>query len=559
MKMKRVIEMLCVLGVLFTITIGIVGINIGKSIAEDARYIYSYKEYSDIINEVDIYFLQVKLINFEIEKGYHEEYEEVLKALNERVQKRLDKYNSTEYEEAEEEQYVKNIEAAYNKYYNFTLDKIQKIKNGQTVSEEDIMGMDSSELEFIENIQSIQDYISYWAKNDYDGTEVKVRKATITYITIILISLAIFISTALIVAKIFDREVKVINSALKKVSEGELDMELECDGNNEFDYMKSSINKTVHNFGNIISGIKEQSGDIDNKAENLSHISSELAVSVDNVQSAVGNITTGIEEQATDLQDINSILNEFANKISEFIENVAFLDNSAGVIINKTNEGTVKMDELSKAFEQVNALIKSFTDKIFVLSKTVKEISGITNFINDISEQTNLLALNAAIESARVGEAGKGFAVVAEQIRTLAEQSKEYVNSISELINDVSRETNEISKDGDVVNGKVNESMVIINDSLASFNEIITEINDIASKIGILNSTAKEIDEDKEIIHEKVDKSSNIAEQIASSSGEVLESLSEINSNSKNVEKTSVELNDVTTVLEGNVNIFKTK
>lgn len=557
MRMKRVIEILCIIAASFTLITGIVGTYIGKAMAEDTMYIYSYKGYSDLIHEINSSFLEMKVINLEVKDGYKEEYTDRIEELNKKVTQNIDKYNETDYEE--EENYVKNIESSYKKYYDLTLMNVNQYKNGEGIVDNIIDEMDENETILSNNINAILDYLDYWAKHDYDASTDKAKVATIVYVVIIASSLAIFISLAIIVIKIFDRQVRYINKTLKRVSEGELNIELECKYNNEFDDMKASLNKTLHNFNNIINGLKSNSKDIDGKVENLNYISSELSAAVDNVHLAVENITNGVEEQADDLRDINTILNEFSTKISEFINNVSFLDNSAGIIIEKTNDGTVKMDELSEAFTHVNTLIKSFTNKVFVLSNTVREISSITNFINDIAEQTNLLALNAAIESARVGDAGKGFAVVAEQIRTLAEQSKESVNVISKLIDDVSRETNEISKDSNIVDGKVSESMVIIDDALKSFGGIITEINDIASKIGILNSTAEEIDRDKEVIGKKVDKSYNIAEQIVASTEEVLSSLTEINGSSKSVEKTSIDLNEVTNILEKEIHIFKTK
>ena len=66
-------------------------------------------------------------------------------------------------------------------------------------------------------------------------------------------------------------------------------------------------------------------------------------------------------------------------------------------------------------------------------SKSVSQITELTDNILSIAAQTNLLALNASIEAARAGEAGKGFAVVADEIRQLADNSRETANSIQAI------------------------------------------------------------------------------------------------------------------------------
>jgi methyl-accepting chemotaxis protein len=77
--------------------------------------------------------------------------------------------------------------------------------------------------------------------------------------------------------------------------------------------------------------------------------------------------------------------------------------------------------------EQTNATI----DELAVVTK---EISEVTELINQIAGQTNLLALNATIEAARAGEAGRGFAVVAQEVKTLASQTANATRDISQRI-----------------------------------------------------------------------------------------------------------------------------
>ena len=84
------------------------------------------------------------------------------------------------------------------------------------------------------------------------------------------------------------------------------------------------------------------------------------------------------------------------------------------------------------------------------LAGAAREISSVTQLIDEIAGQTNLLALNATIEAARAGEAGRGFAVVAHEVKELAsstsaatEQIGRQVSAIQQAVESVRRSTDQ--------------------------------------------------------------------------------------------------------------------
>jgi methyl-accepting chemotaxis protein len=85
--------------------------------------------------------------------------------------------------------------------------------------------------------------------------------------------------------------------------------------------------------------------------------------------------------------------------------------------------------------------MKQTNTTIDELAVVTKEISEVTELINNIAGQTNLLALNATIEASRAGESGRGFAVVAQEVKTLAGQTANATRDISKRVEAIQNAT----------------------------------------------------------------------------------------------------------------------
>ena len=362
------------------------------------------------------------------------------------------------------------------------------------------------------------------------------------------------------VSRLISTGISKISSHLQVISKGDFTNPVFEKGlkyNDEIGEAFKSIKIMQESIVDIIAIIKENSINIDSKANSLSNISEQLTNTAENVSTATHETAIGVSNQATNLIDITNILDEFGHKldtVGKEIEDINLKSNGINTMASSSNEN---MKQLIDSVNIVGASFKDFIKKIETLNSNIIQISEITTLINDISEQTNLLALNAAIEAARAGESGKGFAVVADEIRTLAEQSQESSKNIDVLINGISTEANGIIKNTDRLNNELDNQVGVINVALKSYENIITEVSAIVAKIKSVNVAVTEINSEKNMISEKIENTSAVAEEVSASSEEIAASTGEMKSASSEVALAAEVLNDVTKEMIQHVNQFK--
>lgn len=362
------------------------------------------------------------------------------------------------------------------------------------------------------------------------------------------------------VSRLISVGVSKISSHLQVISKGDFTREVsskELKYNDEIGDAFKSIKIMQESIVETIATIKENSINIDLKANNLSNISEQLTNTAGNVSTATHETANGVSNQATNLMEITNILDKFGDKldtVGKEIQDISLKSNGINTMASSSNEN---MKLLIDSVNIVGSSFKDFIKKIETLNSNIIQISEITTLINDISEQTNLLALNAAIEAARAGESGKGFAVVADEIRTLAEQSQESSKNIDLLISGISKEANGIIKNTDKLNNELDNQVEVINVALKSYENIITEVSGIVTKIKAANNAVTEISSEKNMISEKIENTSAVAEEVSASSEEIAASTEEMKSASSEVALAAEVLNGVTKEMIEHVNQFK--
>ncbi|MFT8352623.1 methyl-accepting chemotaxis protein [Clostridium saccharoperbutylacetonicum] len=389
-------------------------------------------------------------------------------------------------------------------------------------------------------------------------SQLNVLKISIGVASIIIVLMGLALTY--ILARIISKGVTKISDYLKVISKGDFTEEVSgkgLKGKDEIGEAFRSIKVMQGSIIETIASIKENSNNIDLRANDLSKVSEQMTNTAENVSTAIHETANGVSNQATNLIEITNILNTFGNKLDLVAEEIKTIDVKSNGITKMAGSSNEDMKMLIESVNIVGSSFKEFMNKIEKLNKNIVQISEITTLINDISEQTNLLALNAAIEAARAGESGKGFAVVAEEIRTLAEQSQESSKNIDSLITSISSEANVIIKNTDGLNSELDNQVGVINTALKSYENIISEINDIVEKIKNANSAVLEINKEKNEISDKIENTSAVAEEVSASSEEIDASTEEMKSASSEVSESANDLNIMTQEMIQQVNKFK--
>ena len=197
-----------------------------------------------------------------------------------------------------------------------------------------------------------------------------------------------------------------INTILKHLSNGNLDISSNVEYHGDFEAIKNSLAKIVKSLNDTFYEIKEATAQVNGGSEQ--------------VASTAQTLSQGATEQASAIEELTASIGE----INEQVRNTSKHANDTNDIVKEL------VDHIEESNKEMNKMLSAMED----IQNSSSNIKNIIQTIDEIADQTNLLALNAAIEAARAGEAGKGFAVVAEEVRQLAEESSIAVKKTTELI-----------------------------------------------------------------------------------------------------------------------------
>ncbi|KDR93847.1 methyl-accepting chemotaxis sensory transducer with Cache sensor [Peptoclostridium litorale DSM 5388] len=393
----------------------------------------------------------------------------------------------------------------------------------------------------------------------FSEDEIAVDVNPIRTFTLMLVAIAVVLAIiiSIMISGWITRNLKKLDDAFEKASQGDLAANVDIRTNDEFGKIGSNFNKMIQNLVYLIKNIKDSSETVTVTSQSLSNMAFQTNKTTEEVAKAIAEIAEVTNEQARETEvgvsradDMGRSVQSVSSSIEDMVE--MFKKSNE---LNEKGIGTVK--KLAQATQETINAETSVNSIINEVEKSSQEIGIIIQTINQIAEQTNLLALNASIEAARAGEAGRGFSVVADEIRKLAEETAQSTGQIKSIVDDIQ------GKSKDAVDGmkeatqKVQQQVASVEETEDIFNEISTTIHGLLSNVEQIENLNSDMVVRKNEIIDAMQNISATAEENSAGTEEVSASTEQILATMEEFSSLSGNLKALAHSLQGEVDKFK--
>lgn len=358
---------------------------------------------------------------------------------------------------------------------------------------------------------------------EYNSDLYKVIGSSVALFSIIIAIMCVLISQ---IAMGIVRPIHQLHDVANHIANGELDVEVTVDSDDEIGAVAEAIDKTVIRLKAYIDYIDEIAEVLDEIAKGnllftlnqdyagefgkikvgLENISLTLNKTIRGINSSANEVTGGAGQIAEAAQALAEGATNQAAAVEELLATVSNISDQVRHNAQFATDAANGADSVKKSIELSNQEMHQMVKAMEEINECSSAIGEIIANIEEIADQTNLLSLNASIEAARAGEMGRGFAVVANEVGNLAKESVAAVQKSTDLIQNsmdavqrgmdlVTQAAERLAESADGVVGltdKMNELSSAANSEMESLSEVESGINQISGVVSDNSAMAQE-------------------------------------------------------------------
>lgn len=324
-----------------------------------------------------------------------------------------------------------------------------------------------------------------------------------------------------ILAKQFSGAIYSILRNLKKVSEGDLTVEVKSKRKDEFRLLADGIADMLSHMKTLVAGIKNVNSELGQATTGMTAASEHFLQTSQDIQEQISEMQQGIDKLDEESEDCLNKMDSLSGAIGEVSDYSGQINVLAKSTENVINTGMSSVEQLKESAASTMQVTATIIDTIEKLTEKSKAIGTITAAINEIAEQTNLLSLNASIEAARAGTAGRGFAVVAQEIQKLADESMKSAGQIEHIIEEIENNTTEAARVAKQAEDIVNNQGEAVSLTADSFHKIGNQVSELLVSLQQINVSITEMENDRSSTLSAISAISAVSAEAAAGSSSV--------------------------------------
>jgi len=223
-------------------------------------------------------------------------------------------------------------------------------------------------------------------------TDTYVDAGSGNLIISIIVLLVLIVVIVIYITRNVVRPIVHYGKQMQKVSEVDLDVELEIKRKDELGHLGHVFNQMIKDLKNLVQNIKDTSEQVTETSQHLEESSREDGSTSEQVAVSIQEVATGADEQAKNVEDVSiniQQLSEGIDKLEKTNEEVEELTENMNQV---TEEGTEKMEDLStqmkeivRAMREVAAEIRELAEETSASAEEVaaasKEQTAVENLI----------------------------------------------------------------------------------------------------------------------------------------------------------------------------------